>query len=90
MKELQDQLAILVGKIRDEDIDDPEVQVLMEQLQATLHPVPEKLSQEMIDQLSQILDKRERFKQAAIILGLQTPPELRDLAEALKMAGLMA
>ena len=89
MDELQDLLAQLVGKLSDEDMNDPEVQVLMEQLQMILHPMPEKLSQEMIEELSKIPDKKQRFKQAAMDLGISDPEQLKELADAMKISGLL-
>lgn len=90
MDELQELLTQLVGKLSEDDLNDPHVQVLMEQLQAVLHPKPDKLPQEMVESLSQVSDKRERFKQAATQMGLQTAEELKGLADSMKMSGLLS
>lgn len=90
MDELQELLTQLVGKLKDDDLNDPNIQVLMEQLQAILHPKPQKLPKELIESLDQIPDKRERFKQAAMKLGFQSADELKELADSMKMSGLLS
>lgn len=89
MDELQELLTQLVGKLKEDDLEDPNIQVLMEQLQAILYPKSDKMPQELVESLSRIPDKRERFKQAAIQLGLQTAEELKELADSMKMSGLL-
>lgn len=71
-------------------MNDPTVQVLMEQLQAILHPEPTSLPKEMVEALSQIPDKRDRFREAAMKLGLQTAEELKELADSMKAEGLLS
>jgi len=87
--ELVDLLIQLASSLKDEDLQDPETFALTSQLVSMLDDKPETLPQELVDQLGQIQDKADRFRQAAMYIGAGNPEAMKKLQESMKAAGLM-
>jgi glutamate synthase domain-containing protein 2 len=87
--QLDELLAQLVGKLRPNDAIDPVIAGLLSQLIAILDPEASPLPQQMVDELSHIDERVDRFKQAAMKLGSLDPNKLKELADSMKMSGLL-
>lgn len=99
----QDLLARIAGSITEKDLEDPEIAALLEQAVSLFQsdkqspegqPTPENQEQDsgldpkVVDQLSQIKDKAERFKEAVKAFGAK-PDTFQQLAQAMQAAGLL-
>jgi|GEM_PF-6064464 len=89
MDELQELLARLSGAVSEEDMADPTIAGLMSQLMAILEPQDDSLPAELIQQLSQITDKKQRFAAAVQALHAMDINQIHEVAEKMKAAGLL-
>ena len=88
-KQLLDLTIELSSSLKEEDLHDPEIYSLVSQLMDILDDSGYKLPQELIDQLSQITDKKQMFMQAVQAIGAQDESQLETIAHSLKSAGLL-
>lgn len=88
-KMLVDQLIQLASCLKEEDLQDPETFALAVQLVQLLDPKPEPLPQDLIDKLSSINDRQERFKQAALMTGARDDEAFRKLKDSMRHSGLL-
>lgn len=86
--ELTELLSQLAGNLRDEDLEDPELTVLLSQLVTIFEGKPEDLDPELIEQLLQVKDTKERFIRAAMAVGAGDPNSLKALSDSMEHAGL--
>jgi len=86
---LIDQLVMLASSLKEEDLEDPETFALCSQLVQILDPKPEPMPQDVVDQLSQIQNTADRFRQAVQLFGVMDTPGMQKLLESMKSAGLM-
>lgn len=89
LDELSNALSSLVGVLKVEDLEDPEIASLVFQLVSVLDPEPPTLPQASIDELSLIDNKVQRFKEAAKSLKEVNTQSLKQLAESMKASGLL-
>ena len=75
--------------VTEEMLQDPELAAIAAQVLQIIEPPVEMLSEPMVEQLRQIKDKSERFRQAAFVLGTFKPELLDKLAASMKAAGLL-
>ena len=89
-QELFDLLARFVG-ILDADLlaDEPELSAILGQLLQILEPKPAMLPMHIIEKLSIIDNKIERFRAAAKELQAYDPGKLKQLADSLRESGLL-
>jgi hypothetical protein len=88
--ELFDSLARLAGALNPEDlVDDPELAGLVAQLLQILTPKSIPLPLHLMEQLSAIDNRMERFKAAAEAVGAYDPVKLKQLSDSLRDAGLL-
>jgi hypothetical protein len=88
--ELVDLLSRLVGTLHVDDlVDDPEMTGLLAQLLQILTPEPKPLPLHMLEALSAIDNRMERFKTAAQMVSATDPARLKILADSLRDAGLL-
>lgn len=89
-EELFDLLARLVGTINEKDlIDDPELTAMVSQLVQVLSPKAPSLPSDLIEKLTAIENRIERFKTAADLIEASDPVRLKQLAESMKQTGLL-
>lgn len=87
--ELTELLSQLAGNLREEDMEDPELVTLLSQLVIILENEENPLPGDLIEQLAQIKDPKERFIEAAQALGVGDVNSLHQLAEQMKASGLL-
>jgi hypothetical protein len=89
-QELLDLLARVVGSVSAEDlVDDPELTAMLSQLIQILNPKTSPLPLHILEKLTLIDNRMERFKAAAEMLEATDPEKLRQLAESMKESGLL-
>ena len=89
-EELLDLLARLVGVLKPEDIaDDPQITGMLGQLIQILVPKAPDLPLDILDKLSAIDNRIERFKTAADLIQASNPEKLKQLADSMRQAGLL-
>ncbi len=82
-------LVRLASVLTEDDLDDPEIYGLVRDLVSALDPKPPELPPELIQQLGQLQDKAERFRQAALLIGATRPDLMDKLVQSMKEAGLL-
>jgi len=86
--ELTELLSQLAGSLRDEDLGDPEITVLLSQLVTIFEGRPEELPPELVEKLFQIKDMKKRFIQAAMAVGAGDANSLKSLTDSMEKEGL--
>jgi GNAT superfamily N-acetyltransferase len=94
MEDIQNDLRELITRLafslREEDLDDPQLEAYVMEVLAIVDPQPGDLPPEVIDALIPIKDKLERFQQGMAMLGIQpTVADMARLAQAMQKAGLL-
>lgn len=89
MDEFLDLLAAFINKIRVDDLKDPELAAMVSQLLSILEQDAYPLQAEFAEELLEISDKIERFKLAAMKLGIINPAELKKLVHSMQSSGLL-
>lgn len=89
MEELNELVSYLLGAIKDEDLNDPQFMEGLTHLVDLLDKKKIELPDEIQETLLQIPNKKDRFRQAALQLGVSKDEELEQLAQTMKKEGLM-
>lgn len=79
----------LVGSLTEEDLEDPAAAMALEQALDVIEGKPDRLPQDLEEQLAQLKDKAERFRAAAQFAGAFSPELLQRLAASMKAGGLL-
>ena len=88
MDEFLNFLNKFIGLISEKDLDDPAILSQLSQLVSILQTKPYPLPKELIEELSRIQNKIERFRTVAIRLKIKDDESLKHLAESMREVGL--
>ena len=88
-QDLIDMVLNLAASLKEDDLENPETFGIVSQLVQILENKAAPIPQELVDQLNQIKDKGDRFRQAASTMGADSAEKIEALKESMKSAGLL-
>jgi hypothetical protein len=86
---VSDLVCRLAGILTVDDLTDPAHILALEGALDALEEKPDQLPADLVEQLSTIKDKAERFRSAAKVMGAISPDIIQKLSESMKAAGLI-
>jgi hypothetical protein len=84
-----DLICRLAGILTVDDLTDPAMIMALENALDAVEQKPEQLPEDLVEHLSTLKDKAERFRAAARVMGAISPETMQKLAESMKSAGLI-
>jgi hypothetical protein len=87
--ELNEMLIQLASSLKEEDLQDAATFAMVSQLVDVLDPKPAQLPNEVVAQIRDIQSPEERFRSAAMAMGIDKPEMFQKLTESMKAQGLL-